>query len=97
MLLSKLSISSLSGGEAERLLHTVDILPHVTFQFSSPTLESSAALSDLSYLRWLIDLDSRCCNWICMQKSALGKARIPVGGWKLGVSSLLRAVSGWLG
>jgi fatty acid synthase subunit alpha len=47
----------INGVEAERLLQTVDVLPRANFQFSFPTLESSAALSDVSYLRGLIDLD----------------------------------------
>jgi fatty acid synthase subunit beta len=47
----------INGVEAERLLQTVDVLPRANFQFSFPTLESSAVLSDVSYLRGLIDLD----------------------------------------
>lgn len=47
----------INGVEAERLLQTVDVLPRANFQFSFPTLESSATLSDVSYLRGLVDLD----------------------------------------
>lgn len=47
----------LNGGEAERLLQTINVLPRANFQFHFPTLESNENLSDLTHLRGLIDLE----------------------------------------
>ena len=40
----------INGVEAERLLQTVDVLPHANFRFDFLVLESSSSLSDLSHL-----------------------------------------------
>ncbi|KAJ7067175.1 fatty acid synthase [Mycena amicta] len=46
-----------NGGEAERLLQTVNVTPRANFRFDFPTLESHDSFADLSKLQGMIDLD----------------------------------------
>ncbi|KDQ57051.1 hypothetical protein JAAARDRAFT_35647 [Jaapia argillacea MUCL 33604] len=48
---------TINGGEAERVLQSVNVTPRANFRFEFPSLESTESLEDLSQLRGLIDLD----------------------------------------
>jgi fatty acid synthase subunit beta len=50
------------GIDAERLLQTVNVLPRANFRFEFPALESRASLTDISYLRGLIDVEKVVVN-----------------------------------
>ncbi len=47
----------INGVEAERVLQTVNITPRANFKFEFPALEPISALSDVSHLRGMLDLD----------------------------------------
>ena len=42
---------------AERLFHTVNVLPQANFCFDFPSLKATSSLQDIAYLQGLIDLD----------------------------------------
>jgi hypothetical protein len=46
-----------NGGEAERLLQTVNVTPRANFRFEFPNLEPHDSLADLSKLQGMVDLD----------------------------------------
>ena len=47
----------MKGGEAERVLQTVNVTPRANFKFEFPQLEPVDAYGDIAKLRGLIDLD----------------------------------------
>ncbi|KZT01368.1 fatty acid synthase [Laetiporus sulphureus 93-53] len=48
---------TVNGVEAERVLQTVNVTPRANFKFEFPRLESAESLSDVSYLRGMLDLE----------------------------------------
>ena len=47
----------MNGGDAERVLQTVNVTPRANFKFDFPSLPSSDSLGDLSKLQGLLDLE----------------------------------------
>ena len=47
----------MNGGEAERVLQTVNVTPRANFKFEFPTIDSADAYADVAKLQGLIDLD----------------------------------------